>query len=257
MKNLNLRMNLGVILRVILISLLGSGALVLEAGGAELDVAKLIKRADEARMPEMDTSVMVQIIDYREQRVVHETKYKVLSKGSDSSLVETVFPDRQKGRKLLMKKDDLWFFTPDIKRPTRVSMQQRLTGEVSYGDIARTNFAGDYDAKFVSDEEVAGKKCHKLDLKANREGVTYSRIVYWLSLDKETMPVQAEFYAVSGKLLKRAIYQEPKPILGRSRVTKVTIEDAVEKSKQSVMVYSNHKLEKLDPSIFNKDSMVN
>ena len=53
---------------------------------------------------------------------------------------------------MLMKDYDMWLFTPNIKKPLRISLEQKLTGEVSYGDIAKTNYAEDYNAKLISTE---------------------------------------------------------------------------------------------------------
>ena len=39
----------------------------------------------------------------------------------------------------------------------RLSLSQRLTGEVSNGDLARANFAGDYKPKLLRTETVDGR----------------------------------------------------------------------------------------------------
>ena len=48
-----------------------------------------------------------------------------------------------------MKGHDLWIFLPTVSQPVRLSMSQRLTGQVANGDLARANFAGDYTAKLL------------------------------------------------------------------------------------------------------------
>lgn len=215
----------------------------------------IIKQADLSRMPEGDLTFQVKVEDFKGKSKLRETLYAVSAKGGTDSLIETIAPARQKGRKLLMKDDDLWFFTPDLKRPTRVSMQQRLTGEVANGDLARTNFAGDYEAKLVGEVKIGKGRAYHLSLTANRSGVTYSRVEYWVSADRSYLPLKAEFYATSGKLLKRATYGGIKNVLGRKRVTRMIIEDAVKKISRSELTYLQFRSVSLDSSMFNKDAM--
>lgn len=216
--------------------------------------ADILKKADDVRMPPGDLSVDVHVRDFKKRVLDKESKYKVWSKGPQMSLVDTTAPERQKGRKLLMIQDDLWFYTPDIKRPTRVSFQQKLTGEVSNGDISRTNFAGDYNATIINTEKYKDKMAWVLKLEANRKGVTYNSIKYWVS-QSDFMPLMAEFYANSGKLIKRAIYSKPETIMGGTRVTSTLIQDAIQTANESIIHYSGHKKEKLDESFFNKDNL--
>jgi hypothetical protein len=218
------------------------------------DVTAIIKKADEARMPGGDLTVDVLVKDFKNKTLDKETVYKVSNKGSTKSLVETMSPQRQKGRKLLVMNSDLWFMTPDIKRATRVSFQQRLTGEVSNGDIASVNFADDYAGTLVGSEKIKDQDCWVIDLKAINERATYRSLKYWV-VKGTYLPKRADFYAISGKLLKRATYGKPATILGSPRITTMVIQDAVQTSSESVIEYSNHKRAALDDSMFNKDNL--
>lgn len=40
-------------------------------------------------------------------------------------------------------------FMPDVSQPVRLSLAQRLTGQVANGDLARANFASDYHPKIL------------------------------------------------------------------------------------------------------------
>jgi hypothetical protein len=215
---------------------------------------EIVRKADEARGPAGTYSFKVSVEELDKGEAGQETVYKVYSKNIDYTLIDTLAPARQKGRKLLMRGNDLWLFLPTVKRPTRVSFQQRLTGEVSNGDIARTNFAKDYDAKLEGEEEVDGKPCYKLSLTAKGKDVTYRSITYWV--EKAGLnPVKAEFYALSGKLLKTGVYSGPEPVLGRQRLTHMVITDALRPTKQSRLHYTDYKKENLDDSFFNKESV--
>jgi hypothetical protein len=217
------------------------------------DADEIVKRADAGRIPTGRLSFTATVKDFENEEVAHETRYNVKNDGHAAGLVETAFPERQRGRKLLMEEDNLWLYTPDTKRPARVSMQQKLTGEIANGDLARTNFAGDYEATLIDSEEVKGQMAYHLKLKAKRSGVTYSKIEYWVSEDGY-LPLKAVFFAVSGKKLKTAIYSEPKDVLGRTCMTKIHFTDALDKKKTSLLVYSNHKRSKSTNIAFNKEA---
>ncbi len=219
-----------------------------------LSPQEIVRRADEARYPSGQFSFFVKVTDLDEGSPSNETVYLVHTKNSANSLVETKSPERMRGRKLLMKKRDLWMFLPTLKKPTRVGFEQRLTGEVSNGDLARTNFATDYSSKLMNEEKLDTRDCYKLLLTANHKEATYRRIVYWV--DKKTyFPVQVKFYAISGKLLKTGKYSGIKSVLNKNRVTQLTITDALHEKRQSTLNYFNFKKASYDDTFFSKESL--
>ncbi len=236
-------------------TLLFSTASLLVLGSAWADPAadKIVAKSDEARGPQGAFSMKVEVKD----TLAHDTKvsvFKISSKGNKFSLVEQTEPARQQGRKLLMRDYDLWLSNPNISRPTRISFEQKLSGEVSNGDIVRTNFSEDYSATVKAEESIAGVSCFKINLVAKNKDVTYRSIDYWV--DKKTFfPMKAVFFALSGKALKTATYSEFKSVLGRTRMTKVVIEDALQKNRTSVLTYSHHKKENFSDAYFSKESL--
>jgi len=222
---------------------------------AGLSANEMVRKSDDMRFINTDTSFMVEVQDIK-GATSQKTRYKVFTKGPKLSRVETVFPERQAGRKLLMKEDDLWLFTPDIKRPTRISMQQRLTGEVANGDIVRTNFADDYNAELKGEEKVEGQDTYHLFLKKKRSEVTYPAIDFWVT-KKDFAPVKADFKTDGGKSLKSAIYLEPKVFLAHRIFSRIEITNALNKTQKSILLFSGYKKESLDESFFNKESLNN
>lgn len=222
---------------------------------ASLSGDEIVKKADNMRLMKADVSFSVEITDLK-GTTTQKTQYRVFSKGSKLSRVETVFPERQAGRKLLMTDDGLWLFTPDIKRPTRVSMQQRLTGEVANGDIARTNFGDDYQAILKNEVKLNDRPAYLLELKKKRDEVTYSTIDYWVA-KKNFAPIRAVFKTDGGKVLKMAEYKLPKTYLNQMMITKIEISGVLNKNQKSILIFKNYKKEKLDESFFNKESLNN
>lgn len=247
MIKMNVNQSFRLILGLALIGLAPNFALALSAD-------EIVAKADERRLPSGTLSFQVSVTDFEGRGEARKTRYKVLNKSKLASLVETTFPDRQQGRKLLMEDDNLWFYTPDIRRAARVSMQQKLTGEIANGDLSRTNLAGDYNAKLIGIKKIGNIEAYHLDLRAKNSGVTYSRLEYWVSKADFT-PVKTVFYAVSGKVLKTGTFSETKNVLGQKCITKVTVRDALDPKRYSVMVYGNHQRERLPASVFSKESL--
>lgn len=212
----------------------------------------ILKRSDEGKMPGVTLSFQATVKEFKDKEMTKETRYDVKARGT-SAIIETVFPERQVGRKLIVDHDNMYIFTPDTQRPARVSMQQKLTGEVSNGDVARTDFAGDYSAELAGEEKIDGKDVYRLKLNAKRSGVTYSQIEYWVEAGTY-LPIKAKFYSISGKLLKTGAYGARKPVLGRTRITQLTIVDALDPSHSSVLIYSKHKKINLPANYFAKEN---
>ncbi len=218
-----------------------------------LTAQEIVKRADDVRGPDGSFSFNVRVKDFQGGTLTRENIYKVYSKGPKATLVETVFPERLSGRKLLMA-GALWLYLPTIKRPTRVGLQQRLTGEVANGDIARARFSGDYSAKLEGKENIRGKPYYRLSLTAQDKTLPYRNIRMWVG-EKDFVTLKADFFALSGKKLKTGEYSEMENILGKPRLTKLLIKDAVQPSRQSQLKYYNYRRENLNDSMFNKESL--
>lgn len=220
-----------------------------------LSPEQIVKKADRARFPDGDVSCEVAVADFSKGKATGNSTYKIKARGSEASLVDTIEPPRQQGQKLLMLSDNLWFISPNIKRPTRISMQQRLTGQVANGDIARTDFSGDYSSVLKGKTKLGTTECYFLELTAKRKDVTYAKLEYWVDSAKN-LPLKINFFATSGKLLKVGTYSDFKATSdGVVRPLTLTIEDAIDKSKKSILKYSKIKKDKFDDSVFNKESL--
>ncbi len=210
----------------------------------------LVRKADHRRgLQGSFTMIVKTIVDERGEKT--EQEYRVNVRDGETSLVEQVQPARAAGRKLLMKGFDMWLFTPQVKKPVRIGLQQRLTGDIANGDISRTNYAQDYVASIIN-READGTVV--IELKAKDKRVTYSRIKYWIE-ESTAKPVKAEFFALNGKLMKTATFSDFKKIEGTERMSKVVISDAVTKNRTSTLIYSKQKTMKFSDSEFNKEQM--
>ncbi len=221
------------------------------AYAADLDVEGLLKKVDDVRVPNTDFSVEVTIETESggSQRV---SKYEVMMNDKRDALVKTIYPPNEKGQVMLMKGKDFWVYLPNVDQPVRLSLSQRLTGQVSNGDIARMNFSGDYKAALLRIEEADGKRIAVLELNKVADWVTYEKIILWVTIT-DARPLKAEFYTGTGILLKTCQYERYGELTGAIRPLHLTFTDAIKKGEKSVLTYSNMKIRKLPGKYFIKD----
>ena len=212
----------------------------------------ILEKADQIRFPQEGFQVEVAIVTTSDGKPTEERKYRVLSKGNENSIVMVTEPASERGQIMLMKGRDLWIFLPNVSQPVRLSMAQRLTGQVANGDLARANFVGDYNPRLLRTDVLDGQKHHVLELTAVDRGVTYQRVIFWVQ-QSNNYPHKAEFYSTSGRLLKTCLYQNFEKMAGKVRPTKLVMEDALRKGEQSVLEYSAMKLRDLPDKVFTKD----
>ena len=137
----------------------------------DTQAAKIIlEKADEIRFPRTGFQVDINVNTTQDGEPVEARKYRVLSKGNANTVVMVTEPASDRGQIILMKDNDLWVFMPDISQPVRLSLSQRLTGQVANGDLARANFAGDYTPKILRSETIDGQNFHVLELVAANRG---------------------------------------------------------------------------------------
>jgi outer membrane lipoprotein-sorting protein len=218
------------------------------------DARRILEKADQIRFPREGFEVDIKINTTVPGQSTEVRKYRVLSKGNANTLVMITEPASERGQIMLMKDRDLWVFLPSVSQPVRLSLGQRLTGQVANGDLARSNFSGDYAPKILRSEAIDGENYHVLELTAVDRSVTYNKVLYWVK-QSNGWPHRAEFYSVSNRLLKTCRYENFQSMIGGMRPTRLVMEDALRKGEESVLEYSAMKLRDLPDKIFTKEQL--
>jgi len=219
---------------------------------AELTPDEIVQKVDDVRNPELDYTVIVSVSSYRPHNEPRIVTYDVMVKGRDRTVVKTKTPEMERGRMLLMRDKDFWAFFPEVAKPIRISFQERLTGEVANGDIARTNFSQDYSAKLLRSERIEDKDYYVLELTAKADDVTYGKAVLWVA-QETNWPLKAEFYAASGRFLKTCLYENYALLAGRMRPSRLVMTDALVKNQYSVIEYEQMQTTELPEKYFTKE----
>lgn len=153
------------------------------------------------------------------RREVRTIEAKSWVQGTERSFTEYLAPAREKGTKMLKLGDKLWMYSPATDRTIQIAghmLRQSVMGsDLSYEDMLEDpKLSRLYRAEVIGSERLDDRDCWLLALVATSETVSYYSRKLWV--DKERMvPLRAELFARSGKLLKRMEFKDVRHIEGR------------------------------------------
>ena len=223
----------------------------------EMTPDEILQKADASRgnVEGVEWTIRIESIERGRKRL----RTLNIKARSFNSLAEFISPPKVKGRKLLMIDRNMWFVKPGLRKPVPISPRQKLIGGASNGDIASTNYAGDYKVSTASEALFNEEPCYLYDLTATNKRATYDRIKYWIS-KKRLVGVKADFFTVSGKMFKSATFEYNNRIMvqdePRAFVSKMVITNAVIKEDITTMMYSEVKIKRIPDSTFNLNLLV-
>jgi outer membrane lipoprotein-sorting protein len=215
---------------------------------------EILENVDEIRAPGEAFTFDIKITLHKNDNKTHELKLFTRVKDAKKSLVIYRYPSASRGRVLLMVEDIMWIYIPGAGRPIMISPQQQIMGDVSNADVARVVYNLDYRAESVEFDSLNSAKVFKLFLTAKTNGAAYQSIILWLE-EENYNPIKAEFFALSGRLLKTVYYKDYKLILGKKRPTVLEVHDAIKKSEKTIMEYSNMQMNDTPDIWFQKTFM--
>ena len=214
---------------------------------------EILEKVDQIRAPANTFTFHLKVTVNKNDQD-SQAEFFVRVKDARKSLVIYKSSPANKGRVLLLVENNMWIYIPGTRNPLRISPQQQIMGRVSNADAARVVFSLDYEAESVADDVLGGQKVLKISLLAKTTGAAYKNIILWV--DNETyQPLKAEFFALSGKLLKTAYFKEYQDVLGKKRPTVLEIHDGIRESEVSIMEYSDIKIEDTPDAYYQKTFM--
>ncbi len=204
----------------------------------------LLKSADEVRNPGETYKMRIKVSTSNT-----EQEFEVFLKGRDKTLVIIKSPVKDRGRNMLMLDRDFQAYIPNLKKSVRLSLAQKMSGEVANGDIARTRWFGDYKPVI---EKTDGTNT-VLFLDGLKPMLTYQKLRLWIET-KSGRPQRAEFLGLDGKtVLKRAKYEGYKMVEGAMRPTLLKIEDVT--GQTSIIAILSQEKAELNDSLFTAQSL--
>lgn len=227
-------------LALVLVMLLAGGS----SGATDPRVA-LKAVVDSVRGTTMRATVTLTV-----QRPGQETRYilGIVSDGQDRSLVHVKAPARDAGQAFLISGENLWIYSPRLKRALRLPPSGRsesfLGSDISYNDLGGRDLEQDYTPRVLAEDQAS----FTLELTPRPQAPTpYGRVT--LKADARTSaPLEFVFYDQRGQAVKKVAFSEYVKAASRLFPTRIVVEDLLHAGSRTVAVYSDYQFEIIVPS---------
>ena len=169
--------------------------------------AEVLKQLDKNLVLDKAISIITMIIHSRTG--TRTIKSKNWINGKDKAFVEYTDPPREKGKKMLKLRDQVWIYIPEptdriITISGHLLKQSVMGSDLSYEDITENRKLIDkYYAKVTGSEKINERDCYVVELTGKLEDITYYSRKLWVDKDR-WLPLKEERYARSGNPLKRS-----------------------------------------------------
>ncbi len=177
------------------------------------------------------------------ERTGQETTYVlgVVSDGQERSLVHVRAPARDAGQAFLISGENLWIYSPRLKRALRLPPSGRsesfLGSDISYNDLGGRDLEQDYTPRLLAEEKAAVL----LELIPRPQAPTpYGRVTIRAAAQTYT-PTEVVFFDQRGQAVKRITFSEYVPAGPRRFPTRVVVEDLLRPGNRTVARYSEYK----------------
>jgi len=209
----------------------------LDSAAEEPTPLQILDRADDKwELNLRNATVELEFLVYRE-KVLNKTYRMVLKyQDTDHVLVETVYPPRNEGEKMLQAgRRNYWLFLPNINRAVRVSESNSLSNsDFSNTDLLSPRLSNEYVPKLLGIEKLHDDEAYKLELTAQNESTPYARIIYWVR-KADYFPLRRDYYTFSQQLLKRLDMKASSPDM--SGPDTFVMSSVLEQDKKTVVRY--------------------
>ncbi|MBN2384352.1 outer membrane lipoprotein-sorting protein [bacterium] len=175
-----------------------------------LSATEILARVDDnyVSTTKQVTSTMI-IHGRRSERTVKALSY---IQGMDKAYTEYLFPEREKGTKMLKLKNELWLYSPDTDRTVKIAGHM-LRRSVMGSDLSYEDYLEDpelshlYQATLDGSEKLDDRDCYVLQLTAKTDDIAYFSRRLWVDRER-FIPLKEQRFAKSGKLLKELTVTE-------------------------------------------------
>ncbi len=189
---------------------------------------RLLKEMDRALFPSSFIAKM-RMTNHKPVKEDQSFDMIVYNKENVGALMIFTSPPSEKGKKMLLVANTIWFYVPGTSRAVSLSSRQPFMGSTfSNSDLMDSTMHDDYEPEVIAEEKIDVTDCYCLELKAKNKGVTYKKIIIWIRKDYR-VPVKIEYYTLSGKLFKTMKLFNLKKIAGIIRPANYIMENVLQK----------------------------
>lgn len=193
----------------------------------DMEALSILKKVDANMVSK--TKIIESKMIIHGQRNDREISSKSYSEGINKSFTEYLAPEREKGTKMLKLDNMLWIYSPSTDRTIQLSghmLRQSVMGsDLSYEDMMETRKLTEiYSADIIAKEKISGRDTWVIELKAKVPDVNYIKSKIWIDQER-FVPLQQEFFAKSGQLLKKTTLSQVEKVGNRWYPKKVNYKD--------------------------------
>ena len=175
---------------------------------------------------------LITMVAHRQDDTTRSYKFRALKLGDDKIRLWFFEPASAKGQEMLRVGDNMWVYMPNLKRALRIASRESFQGgDFNNSDALRVNYMADYTPSLADSGDPA---LYLLDLAAKAQDAGYDHIKLYLRKSDHT-PARAEYYAVSGKLLRSAAFADVKDFHGLRRPSHIVMKNELAAKRFSEM----------------------
>jgi outer membrane lipoprotein-sorting protein len=162
--------------------------------------------------------------------------FQSYAEGEQRMLLAFTNPE-EKGQKILRLSGEIYLYFPEAEEILHLqgaALKESVLGsDFSYEDLTgEESLLSRYEPRLLGSERLGDREHFVLELKARKRGAAYPLEKIWVDAERY-VPSKAEYYALSGKLLKEMEVLEVKPVSGRFVLSRVIIRDRMKKDSST------------------------
>ena len=222
------------------------------------DAKTILERVDKNMISKTEITETEMVI--RGKRNVQTIGSKSYTEGNKKSFTEYLYPERERGTKMLKLEDRLWIYSPSTDRTIQLSghmLRQSVMGsDLSYEDMMEDRKLSEiYEGKVFGEEMMDGRKVWILELVATVDNVSYDKRKIWIDQER-FIPLKEELFAKSGKMLKKTTMSEIDQVDGRWFPKRINFKDVLKTGEGTDFIIKKIKFNPPIPDyIFTKASL--
>jgi len=189
------------------------------------------------------------------------TEFKFWSEGVDKAFILILAPAKDKGVTFLKIKNEMWNYIPkinrDVKIPPSMMLQSWMGSDFTNDDLVQeSNIVTDYIHTLLGQENVAGYKAHKIELKPKPEAaVVWDKVIMWIAVENY-IPLKEEYYNERGELIRTMLFSDIKKMGDRIIPAKFEVIEQKKPGHKTVMELEDVTFDKpLKKSVFTKQNL--
>ncbi len=204
------------------------------AAGYALDAEEIIRRVQDNTTNDTEEARGEMVIS---DRFGERTKSFIsYAAGSDEMFLEFTNPE-ERGQKILRLEDEIYLFFPEAEEIIHLqgsALKESVMGsDFSYEDMTgEKDLLKLYDVKLLEELELEGRLHYLVELKGKKKGVAYPLQKLWVDTEL-LLPRRAEYYSLSGRLLKELVFSEFREVDGRQVASVMLMTDKMKKNSST------------------------